>query len=268
MLSRRIGLTEWSADGRSLRWHDRAKLSLREPLFDCSCGCRTLEVLQDQVEPGPVEDVAEVLQRELGAPASQLFAEFEPEARAAASLAQVLPPCPHQYSLCTMLPQASLHCYQLMCAPCSPVHPCMSTSLCVHHAAPCMPTWARAYVCITLPPACLHRCQLMCAPCCPSCVPKLVPAYVCTMLPHAALCWYQPIDMHIILSHAALHYLSIDKHRTYKCSMHELPASTMSISWSGEDDFGNIELAFQSPTLNVSVCALFTCCNILCISGM
>lgn len=55
--------------------------------------CRTLEVLQDQVEPGPVEDVAEVLLRELGAPASQLFAEFEPEARAAASLAQV--PCDH-----------------------------------------------------------------------------------------------------------------------------------------------------------------------------
>ncbi|DBB14885.1 TPA: hypothetical protein ACH3X3_004486 [Trebouxia sp. C0006] len=50
---------------------------------------KTLEVLQDQVEPGPVEDVAQVLQRELGAPASQLFAEFEPEARAAASLAQV-----------------------------------------------------------------------------------------------------------------------------------------------------------------------------------
>lgn len=49
-------------------------------------------MLQDQVEPGPVEDVAEVLQRELGAPPSHLFAEFEPEARAAASLAQV---CPH-----------------------------------------------------------------------------------------------------------------------------------------------------------------------------
>lgn len=46
-------------------------------------------MLQDQVEPRPVEDVAEVLQRELRAPASQLFAEFEPEARAAASLAQV-----------------------------------------------------------------------------------------------------------------------------------------------------------------------------------
>lgn len=54
-----------------------------------ACVCRTLEVLQDQVEPGPVEDVAEVLQRELGAPPSHLFAEFEPEARAAASLAQV-----------------------------------------------------------------------------------------------------------------------------------------------------------------------------------
>lgn len=55
--------------------------------------CRTLEVLQDQVEPGPVEDVDEVLQRELGAPASLLFAEFEPEARAAASLAQVVLVC-------------------------------------------------------------------------------------------------------------------------------------------------------------------------------
>ena len=55
-------------------------------------GFRTLEVLQDQVEPGPVEDVAEVLQRELGAPASQLFAEFDPDAKAAASLAQVNTP--------------------------------------------------------------------------------------------------------------------------------------------------------------------------------
>lgn len=55
----------------------------------CGWVCRTLEVLQDQVEPGPVEDVDEVLQTELGAPASQLFAEFDPEARAAASLAQV-----------------------------------------------------------------------------------------------------------------------------------------------------------------------------------
>lgn len=90
-------------------------------------------MLQDQVEPGPVEDVAEVLQRELGAPASQLFAEFEPEARAAASLAQVLPP----------------------------MHACMGTSVCVHHAA---------------------TCSLM-----------LVPAYVCTILPNAALCWYQPM---------------------------------------------------------------------------
>jgi len=88
-------------------------------------GCRTLEVLQDQVEPGPVEDVAEVLQRELGAPASQLFAEFEPEARAAASLAQVLPP---------------MHAYiSTACAPCCPRHSCIATSLCVHRAPPCIP---------------------------------------------------------------------------------------------------------------------------------
>ena len=47
-------------------------------------------MLQDQVEPRSVQEVAEVLQRELGAPASELFADFESEARAAASLAQVL----------------------------------------------------------------------------------------------------------------------------------------------------------------------------------
>lgn len=50
-------------------------------------------MLQDQVEPGPVEDVAQVLQRELHASASELFAEFEPEAKAAASLAQVQLSC-------------------------------------------------------------------------------------------------------------------------------------------------------------------------------
>lgn len=92
------------------------------------CGCRTLEVLQDQVEPGPVEDVAEVLQRELGAPASQLFAEFEPEARAAASLAQVLPP----------------------------VHAYIGTSLCVHHTATCSCTLRPDYVHVTLSHTTLH----------------------------------------------------------------------------------------------------------------
>ncbi len=93
------------------------------------CGCRTLEVLQDQVEPGPVEDVAEVLQRELGAPASQLFADFEPEARAAASLAQVLPP---------------MHAY-------------ISTRLCVHHTATCnlmlVPAYWYAHHIVTCSPA-------------------------------------------------------------------------------------------------------------------
>jgi len=83
-------------------------------------------VLQDQVEPGPVEDVAEVLQRELGAPASQLFAEFEPEARAAASLAQVLP-------------HACLHQYQLMCAPYCHMQLHAGTSLCAHHIVTCSP---------------------------------------------------------------------------------------------------------------------------------
>ena len=51
---------------------------------------RTLEVLQDRVEPGSFADVQRGIIRELGAPVEALFAEFEPEARAAASLAQAL----------------------------------------------------------------------------------------------------------------------------------------------------------------------------------
>lgn len=39
--------------------------------------------------PRPFTDVERTLRQELGAPAAQLFAEFEPEATAAASLAQV-----------------------------------------------------------------------------------------------------------------------------------------------------------------------------------
>ncbi|CAL8467426.1 g6964 [Coccomyxa elongata] len=48
-----------------------------------------LEVLQDQAEPRPYADVEHAILRELGMPIGALFAEFEPEARAAASLAQV-----------------------------------------------------------------------------------------------------------------------------------------------------------------------------------
>ena len=49
---------------------------------------RTLEVLQDQVAPRPFAEVELAVQRELGAPIAELFAEFEPAAAAAASLAQ------------------------------------------------------------------------------------------------------------------------------------------------------------------------------------
>jgi ubiquinone biosynthesis protein len=48
-----------------------------------------LEVLQDQVTPQSFEDINEVLQREFGAGAHELFAEFEDDSTAAASLAQV-----------------------------------------------------------------------------------------------------------------------------------------------------------------------------------
>ena len=57
----------------------------------CAMPRRTLEVLQDRVEPKPFPAVERILRRELGAGADELFAEFEREATAAASLAQVLP---------------------------------------------------------------------------------------------------------------------------------------------------------------------------------
>ncbi|EFN58557.1 hypothetical protein CHLNCDRAFT_140686 [Chlorella variabilis] len=50
---------------------------------------KILEALQDRVPPRPFEDANRVLLQELGAPAQELFAEFEPLATAAASLAQV-----------------------------------------------------------------------------------------------------------------------------------------------------------------------------------
>ncbi len=49
-------------------------------------------MLQDQVAPRPFAEVELAVQRELGAPIAELFAEFEPEARAAASLAQARAP--------------------------------------------------------------------------------------------------------------------------------------------------------------------------------
>ena len=51
--------------------------------------CRKLEVLQDRAEPRGFEEVQLAVLQELGAPIEELFAEFEPQARAAASLAQV-----------------------------------------------------------------------------------------------------------------------------------------------------------------------------------
>src|SRR5687767_1260687 len=45
--------------------------------------------LQDKVEPFPFEQVQEIVERELGGRLSKLFAEFEPEPLAAASLGQV-----------------------------------------------------------------------------------------------------------------------------------------------------------------------------------
>jgi ubiquinone biosynthesis protein len=48
-----------------------------------------LSKLQDRVEPHSPQEIAAQIEAELGAPPSELFAEFEPEAIAAASLGQV-----------------------------------------------------------------------------------------------------------------------------------------------------------------------------------
>ena len=48
----------------------------------------TLEVLQDRAEPRPMAAVEKVLRQQLGGGAADLFAEFDPRATAAASLAQ------------------------------------------------------------------------------------------------------------------------------------------------------------------------------------
>src|SRR6266446_1436652 len=48
-----------------------------------------LSRLQDHVEPFPFDEVEQIVATELGARLSKLFAEFEPEPSAAASLSQV-----------------------------------------------------------------------------------------------------------------------------------------------------------------------------------
>ena len=60
-------------------------------------------MLQDRAEPRDFEEVQLAVLQQLGAPIEELFAEFEPEARAAASLAQVCEFCHHAAhpSLCT-----------------------------------------------------------------------------------------------------------------------------------------------------------------------
>ena len=50
---------------------------------------RELETLQDRVPPRPVAEIEAVIEQELGMPVSRAYAEFEEDAKAAASLAQV-----------------------------------------------------------------------------------------------------------------------------------------------------------------------------------
>lgn len=56
--------------------------------------CSTLEKLQDQAEAQPPEATRRALERELGMEVEAAFAEFEPTASAAASLAQAKLPKP------------------------------------------------------------------------------------------------------------------------------------------------------------------------------
>ena len=51
---------------------------------------RTLEVLQDRTRPRPFAEVRRALEKELREPLEAVFASFEEEAAASASLAQAL----------------------------------------------------------------------------------------------------------------------------------------------------------------------------------
>lgn len=61
--------------------------------------CRVLEKLQDQAEPQDFEDTKRTLETELGAELDSFFEDFEPDARAAASLAQASVSCLSRNSL-------------------------------------------------------------------------------------------------------------------------------------------------------------------------
>lgn len=63
-------------------------LSTRQDLLPPDVGAE-LAKLQDQVPPFPAEQAREILERAYGRPPEEVFAEFEPEALAAASIAQV-----------------------------------------------------------------------------------------------------------------------------------------------------------------------------------
>ncbi len=66
-----------------------ANLFRRAPTFCLSPISKRWRGLQDKVEPFPYEQVQEIVEAELGGRLSKLFAEFEPEPLAAASLGQV-----------------------------------------------------------------------------------------------------------------------------------------------------------------------------------
>lgn len=63
-------------------------LSTRQDLLPPDVG-EELAKLQDQVPPFPADQAREILERAYGRPPEEVFAEFEPEALAAASIAQV-----------------------------------------------------------------------------------------------------------------------------------------------------------------------------------
>lgn len=65
-------------------------------------------MLQDRVDPKPFPAVDRVIRQELGAGADELFAEFDQQATAAASLAQVLPARPRSLHP-TLLQSGAMH---------------------------------------------------------------------------------------------------------------------------------------------------------------
>ena len=86
---RQLMMTTFSLDACCATDQTAASSAVPPAELRVHAACRKLEVLQDRAEPQDFKEVQLAVMQQLGAPIQDLFAEFEPDARAAASLAQV-----------------------------------------------------------------------------------------------------------------------------------------------------------------------------------